>query len=435
MYWALTDLTGRVISVGNGSVVEEKTAGCRLHDISQQRFESVMHGEIPMAMALVPDEDIQATRIRDNNPLPVEWRDRCTLLGRSANPDVWGAILCGVDVSLLGKKHLLVWDWRYNQNNAIHKTFPWDQWHRITQRYAPDDIVFVIDSHWEAPNPNVHFGPLGAKLQEHGVPRQQIINWNNTSIAFEQGVTININYVLSCGQVIHMEDPTPDASHHFIFLARQPRALRVLAACRIIEKNLQGYGHMSCGANSEFNDPWIRVFVPEPLWPRFPIILDRQIPQSDGSQYDISDKRIWGAALNVIGETSQDIPLTKAKESDWFDPFVSEKTTKAFRMGQLPIWMGVKNLVQTVRDMDLDVYDDVIDHGYDIIDDPYERVVAVVDQLERFCNMPLSDIDEIRRSIWPRILENKYKLERRIIDLYPSMGRLLTQHLTGLLNT
>lgn len=434
MGWCELDATGRVISCGHG----EGPARQGVRPLSEHRVTALLEGQLPLHMALSPDAVLAGMQHRawpqhapDHHAWPA---DRVTLMGAKASWTVWNKILEAVSLDLLGDRHLVVWDWRYNDNKPIHTMWPEQLWQIVTADHDPRSIILIIDSHWEAPDPTRHFGPIAQRLARDGMRPQQIVNWSNISKPWSGGVSINVDFVLSAGG--HGPVPVPDqpqALHHFIMLARQPRALRAMVASEILLRGLDDRGHISCGANADGDHRhWMDRWVPAELHHRFPMLLDGHIPQGDTMQYRLVDPRITGAAINVIAETSQDPQLSWAQENDWFDPFITEKTIKAFRLLQLPIWAAVPGQVQITRDLGFDVYDDIIDHGYDHETDPSSRVQLVVDQLQRFCDMPLQQVDQLRASIWPRICANRDLAQQLITSSYVRMSGLLSAYLQGL---
>ena len=70
----------------------------------------------------------------------------------------------------------------------------------------------------------------------------------------------------------------------------------------------------------------------------------------------------------------------------WNRLFVTEKTTKAIAMRQIPIFNTVQYHVRLMRAMGLDLFDDIVDHSYDEIEDPVERIQAIATEVERLYN-------------------------------------------------
>jgi hypothetical protein len=58
--------------------------------------------------------------------------------------------------------------------------------------------------------------------------------------------------------------------------------------------------------------------------------------------------------------------------------FPTEKTLMPLAIGKLPLWVGKCGLVQEVRNEGFDVFDDLIDHSYDLISNPKRRIIGMV---------------------------------------------------------
>jgi len=62
---------------------------------------------------------------------------------------------------------------------------------------------------------------------------------------------------------------------------------------------------------------------------------------------------------------------------------ITEKTANSILGCCFPIWISSKGTVEFLRSTGFDVFDDIIDHSYDTVDDPAERLYrAVIDNLE-----------------------------------------------------
>ncbi len=72
--------------------------------------------------------------------------------------------------------------------------------------------------------------------------------------------------------------------------------------------------------------------------------------------------------VEIIGETS-------CTESCFL---ITEKTQNCFYGCSFPIWISSKGTVAHLRSLGLDVFDDVIDHSYDDIENPIERIYQAV---------------------------------------------------------
>ena len=89
-------------------------------------------------------------------------------------------------------------------------------------------------------------------------------------------------------------------------------------------------------------------------------INDKQIIlDSDNNPSDRFGVHQWGkkSYIDVVTETSHNLMR-----------FMTEKSVKPFYNLQLPIILGYTNIIQHLRDLGFDMFDDIIDHSYDTVE-------------------------------------------------------------------
>jgi hypothetical protein len=85
---------------------------------------------------------------------------------------------------------------------------------------------------------------------------------------------------------------------------------------------------------------------------------------------------------------------------------LTEKTLNSIYACNFPIILSSKGTVSFLRDMGLDVFDDIIDHSYDLIEDPIDRMFsAVINNRELLTN------NERTKTLWK---ENKNRFLRNV---------------------
>jgi len=89
-------------------------------------------------------------------------------------------------------------------------------------------------------------------------------------------------------------------------------------------------------------------------------------------------------------------------------PMLSEKTFKPIIAGQLFVLIASLGAVQFLRDIGIDTFDDIIDHGYDTEIDPKSRIYSAIQQIDRLITL---DLDDIYKKIKPRLLRNSEYLK------------------------
>jgi hypothetical protein len=89
--------------------------------------------------------------------------------------------------------------------------------------------------------------------------------------------------------------------------------------------------------------------------------------------------------VELIGETSYTEPAFN----------ITEKTLNSIYAYNFPIWISSKGSVKFLRNMGLDVFDDIINHDYDSIEDPIDRMYRAINDNKDL----LTDTDNTKR-LW-----------------------------------
>ena len=203
------------------------------------------------------------------------------------------------------------------------------------------------------------------------------------------------------------------ATHHFVALARTPRSSRTRVINSILNKNLQQWGYFSIGAGVEFNGSDFysanrqKLGIDEANLKYFPSYIDGPVQQFLEKSYEIDDDKIKNALVHVVLETgfehSTDLPMDKP----WSVPMLTEKTVKAFALGQIPLILGPRGQVEKTRQQGFDLFDDLIDYSYDNEPDPLLRIQQFANSLEQFINRtPLASLQCLKESLMPRFMFN-----------------------------
>lgn len=82
--------------------------------------------------------------------------------------------------------------------------------------------------------------------------------------------------------------------------------------------------------------------------------------------------------VEIIGESQFSAPSF----------FITEKTAHSFYGCNFPIILSGCGTVAHLRELGLDVFDDIIDHGYDIIANPFDRIVAAIESNQKLITDP-----------------------------------------------
>lgn len=200
-------------------------------------------------------------------------------------------------------------------------------------------------------------------------------------------------------------DPVLEVVHKFICLMRRPNPSRARLAQRLIDQKLDVL--LSFGTGAAWPDDL-------PIWkPFFSDEVALPITVDDTTQYssiDFHPELFMSCAVNIIAESS-----SQDDDLGWYGIFITEKTGKCFYQRQLPLWWAVPGVVQAVRDLGFDVFDDVVDHSYDLEINADLRLDRLMQQIQILDSMDLSGL---RRELYPR-LQNNFEL---LVKLYTAVG-------------
>ena len=102
------------------------------------------------------------------------------------------------------------------------------------------------------------------------------------------------------------------------------------------------------------------------------------------------------------------------------EALITEKTFMAIMGGTIPIWFGGWKNAQSLATLGFDVFEDIVDHSYETLEDPYERCTQ---SLER--NLHLFDLEKMQKII----KDNKHRLQHNVdlLMLNPFLQECFTQ--------
>jgi hypothetical protein len=277
----------------------------------------------------------------------------------------------------------------------IAECLPWALWEEAVAGLDGRQMVVILDSSKEGPSWRHVSGAVNRMVADGTDPRRVIL-WTGGS--HEPDSPINTITTMDAFCVTNPIDhclPQEIPTHHFIMLARVPRVHRVLASVGVLRRGLDAHGHMSCGSGhyGRFSRVPFNRHAPDDLRGRFPLLLPGfRRTSREYSREEATDSMklpvITGAFCNVIMESSHDL-MGSEIPPDTCTAFMSEKSERAFLLGQVPLWICAPGQVSHARDWGFDVFDDVIDHSYDLEPDPHRRMEMSLDQLAAICERPM----------------------------------------------
>ena len=110
------------------------------------------------------------------------------------------------------------------------------------------------------------------------------------------------------------------------------------------------------------------------------------IPLGANGAYVASYHTRQDRAIDVVTETMTNIDGSV---------FVSEKTFKAIRAGQMFFVLGQPNTIKALKDYGFKTFDKWIDHSYDDEEDMPKRAALIAKELHRISNLPQQDFEKM----------------------------------------
>ncbi len=251
-----------------------------------------------------------------------------------------------------------------------------EDWDSLLQNFTWDKNKYhgiILDAFHEAPE-EWRITKFALKLISLGVPPEKILwidsGFNLPSEIKHISFPVFLNsYKDETTSVV----PYNNRTKMFLALARNPKTQRVKFIIELLKLNLDQMSVITCGCGKEsFDNKDVYYFVPEEYKSSFPILLNSKTV--DIRELNIIEEEFKNCMFNVVLETSFEniFPNT-----GWDRHFYTEKTGKAFFLEQIPLFLAKKGYVAKLRNLGFELFDDIVDHHYDSIDDPVERIHAL----------------------------------------------------------
>lgn len=211
------------------------------------------------------------------------------------------------------------------------------------------------------------------------------------------------DWAVDCGN-----DVSVDKDMWYCCLQNRPRQHRSATTIYLHYLDLLKHGLVSANIFNLYN-----VFNPENF--NKSVLLKKQIPKVDKilplclDVYGDIDKcypndlnpDIYGRTLiNLVSETF----YTENDNNRVSEMFITEKTYKSFTCYQMPVIIGPKGVVKRLREYGFDMFDDIIDHSYDDLDDA-ERLFGAVDVLRQIIEN--KNLTKLNAATKKRRIDNK----------------------------
>lgn len=122
-----------------------------------------------------------------------------------------------------------------------------------------------------------------------------------------------------------------------------------------------------------------------------PLRIDRTSPDFTNDLISLQHVGLYNAYLNIVTSNHPDVC------------FVDEKLFKPIASGQLYLTLSGPGTIQLLRNLGFDVFDDILDHSYDVETDLDKRIVKLVNSID---NWMAANHDQIWKQTYLRRLKN-----------------------------
>lgn len=262
---------------------------------------------------------------------------------------------------------------------------PWTQQKPDIVRYLDEmfnyysDKQFIVFTSMEnleyyITNPNVKLVPWGGDIVNHKSAYEKL------------DVPIEKNF---------------DSNYTFLSLNRSARYHRVVLVSLLYGLDLQQHGLISCMFKDSvtsippwpFQEPVEKIITAGFKTLKESTLLINDDKESNGNANNANVTNFKGSLINYYQQTFVEIITETSCTEQAFN--LTEKTLHSVYGQCFPILISSAGTVKFLRDMGLDVFDDIVDHSYDAIEDPIDRIYQAVHSNLKL----LTDID-YTKSLW-----------------------------------
>lgn len=157
----------------------------------------------------------------------------------------------------------------------------------------------------------------------------------------------------------------------------------------------------------------INAGIPKLASIKLPISDDINIYSKDNTNDNV------GNFKNVLTKYYQDTFIEIICETSYTEKCfqITEKTQNSILGCNFPIWISSVGTVKFLRDMGLDVFDDIIDHSYDLIENPIDRMYAAI-TLNKELLTDTNKVKELWKTNKNRFLKNVIFIKVSLYEFY-----------------
>jgi hypothetical protein len=269
-------------------------------------------------------------------------------------------------------------------NPTVDRTPDMAIWLKQLAQYYPDKriVIFTSLENLVLDEPNVDIIPWGGDITNH------------------QKEYVKLDAI---------ESKNYDSRYNYLSLNRNPRPHRVMLMNKLRDLKLTSYGMISCMFKEQI------IGLRPNIEDGYEIYTDFQNDNTNNFENKLA-KYYQNTFVEIVSETSYMEPSFN----------LTEKTLNSIYGKSFPIMLSSSGTVKFLRDMGIDMFDDIINHNYDKIDDPSARLHrAITDNKDLLTNNRL--VKELHKANEHRFIKNIDFVKNEMYNFY--VDRATTQFL------
>ena len=296
------------------------------------------------------------------------------------------------------------------------------QYQYAGERLTESDTIFVVDHHY---NEELHEFPVKKLLENSTDPHAHTIVFDHVLQHDDELKEYNLiclpilmaNYT---NQFIRQRIVTDWSHKHrtFNFMINKIRFHRTFLLMLLEMFNLRDCEYTLCWKHTDVNQNAMLRETENIAYQK--IILSTDIT-TEPRQYLFGTERLLDQGLQYGSITNPEV-YERFLQKKVFEPtcislitepafferetIITEKTIMAVYGGTIPVWVGGWRIADYMRDQGFDVFDDIVDHSYQDLTDPWDRCYYAI---ERNVNL-LRDFDTVQKFVY----NNKHRLQANL---------------------
>jgi hypothetical protein len=230
----------------------------------------------------------------------------------------------------------------------------------------------------------------------------------------------------------------------FIFLNHMPRPQRALMTILLNAYDLLDHGYVSyLSSNKElfelkfentsklftdyeqfkkgieiknqiplYVDEWLKEYAPKNISKNYTKKLVPTLPSGidpAGKGFLTLHEYINHSFCNLVSERYFNSNSKKSFENEMQAIFITEKTFKSIAFKQPFILMSLPGSLEVLKKLGYKTFSPYIDESYDLIEDSLDRMLKIVLEIKRICELDENTLEEYRKKLIP-IVEHNFNL-------------------------